>query len=304
MAQWFFFVDIATFLQRIRIRAMTDALASFASFASLADWQHAAPAEPPTANMMMWMAHFEEPCPLLCCRATDCASIQCLFCQKSLTSATGVRPALRFECAECTPVGCESFTLRSTAIVSATTMCAVCFSDASAAPHRHSARFLRIDDAGRHSECIRPLPPAPVRELVLADFAPAHDVQGQCQCCGDDFSAELPAVYPAFCRKSHGIACSRDASGKSVEPFDTGTFYCGGCALQCAVAKGLRFYDWCDVHCSLCLHDREMSRWRTEFELERLGADRDGAREERARLLRDAHKQPWIRALVDEVFDA
>ena len=47
-----------------------------------------------------------------------------------------------------------------------------------------------------------------------------------------------------------------------------------------------------------------MSRWRAEFELERLGADRDGAREERARLLRDAHKQPWIRALVDEVFDA
>ncbi len=275
-----------------------------ATFASVDEWQHAAPAEPPTANMMMWMAHFEQPCHLLCCRATDCASIQCSFCQKSLTSAIGTRPALRYECAECAPVGCESFCHHKTTIVSATTMCSSCFSDASAAPHRHSALFMRIDGSGHHTACSRPVPPAPVTQLVLGDFAPAPHVQGQCLCCGDEFSAELPAVHPAFCRRAHGVASTRDAGGNNVQPFDTRSFYCGCCALQWAVSCGVQWYDWRDVHCRLCLHEREMEKWRAEFVAERLDAEGEGRREERAQQLRDIHKQPWIQAVVDEVFNA
>jgi hypothetical protein len=85
----------------------TDALALVPSLAS---WQCAVPAEQPTENMMKWMRHYAQPCPLLCCRSPDCATIQCSSCSKSLTSAIGSLPALRYECGECDPVGCETFT--------------------------------------------------------------------------------------------------------------------------------------------------------------------------------------------------
>ncbi len=208
----------------------------------LAHWQSAAPAEDPSENMRKWMAHFTEPCPFLCCRSVDCATIQCVFCRKTLTSAIGSQPLERYECAECEPVGSESFTTGTVAIVSATTMCRGCFSDGDAAPHRHSDRYLRVDPAGRHSACSRAVPPAPVRELQLADFAPVLNASGVCQCCREEFSVDQPAVAAAFCRKGHGIAATRDAQGKACEPHDTGTFYCGECALQWAAHGGLMLY--------------------------------------------------------------
>lgn len=272
------------------------------SFQSLEQWQTIAPAEEPTENMMKWMRHFEQPCHLLCCRAPDCASIQCLFCRKSLTSAMGAPPALRFECAECQPVGSESFTTGTVVIVSATTMCSDCFHDGRVAAHRHSARFLRVDEAGRHTVTSRPVPPSPVRELLIQDFAPVLDQQGQCPICGDDFSAQSPAVSAALCRKGHGAACNRDSDGRMCAPYDSRSFFCGECSLSWAKEKGLQFYDNPDALCSVCVHDNEMARWKAEFEKERREADAGDCREARAMQLKDIHRQPWIQAVVDEVF--
>jgi hypothetical protein len=268
---------------------------------SLASWQLAVPAEQPTHNMMKWMRHYAQPCPLLCCRSPDCATIQCSFCSKSLTSAIGSLPALRYECGECEPVGCESFATSRIVIVSATTMCADCFCSA-AALHRHSASFLQIDSAGCHTACSRAVPAAPVRHLLPGDFAPVLDAGGQCQCCGDDFTVDQPAVSAAFCSKGHGIASTRDASGKMCQAYDTHTFYCGPCALQWETGRGRQLYDSPDTFCDVCVCQRGMDKWRAEFERERRDAEAEGGCEARARQLRELHTQPWIRAVVDHVF--
>jgi hypothetical protein len=253
--------------------------------------------------MMKWMQHYAQPCPLLCCRSADCATIQCSFCLKSLTSAIGSPPAPRFECAECDPVASESFTTGRVVIASATTMCGKCFIDGHAAPHRHSALFLHIDPAGHHSSCSRPVPAAPVSQLLQAHFAPALQVHGQCVCCDDTFSADQPAVYSAFCRKGHGIDENKKG-GKTCEPFDSRSFYCGTCAFRFAEAKGQTNYDWPDSMCRLCVHEKEMAKWKEEFQREKLDAEAEGCCGARARLLRTIHTQPWIKAVVDEVFYA
>lgn len=253
---------------------------------------------------MKWMAHFDRPCHFLCCRAVDCASIQCLFCRKSLTSATGTPPVERYECAECEPVGCESFTTGLTAVISATTMCAACFIHPNAAPHRHSSLYLRVDPAGGHSAVSRPVPPAAVHALQLHDLMPLPHVRGKCQCLGEDFSEDEPAVAAAFCKRGHGIAAFRDANGRTCEPFDTGTFYCAPCSLMWARERGLDQYDNPDLMCSLCAHDREMQRWREEFAGERRSAESAGELDGKLQQLKQVHQQPWIRALADEVFGA
>jgi hypothetical protein len=270
---------------------------------SLMNWQKSVPPEQPTENMMKWMRHYALPCPLLCCRSPDCATIKCSFCSKSLTSAIGSFPIERYECAECDPVECDSFTTRSTVLVSATTMCADCFGSA-AALHRHSALFLRIDSAGCHTVASRPVPAAPVRELQPDDFTPLPHIQGQCQCCEDHFSVVVPAVSVAFCSKGHGICSTRDSSGKICQAYDTRTFYCCGCALQWERGRGRQHYDFPDAYCEVCVSQREADKWKEEFEIERQDAEVQGDCEVRARRLRELHTQPWIRALVDHVFAA
>jgi hypothetical protein len=183
-------------------------------------------------------------------------------------------------------------------------MCAECFSDGAVAPHRHSSLFVRIDAIGRHTVCSRLVSAAPVQQLLLSDFQPALDVQGCCQCCAEEFSADLPAVYSAFCRKRHGIPSTRDSNGKLCAAYDTRTFFCGTCALHWAREKGREFYDSPNLLCEVCVSETEMVKWRAEFEKEKREAEAEGNCEERARQLRDIHPQPWIQSLVHDVFAA
>ncbi len=296
--------------QRIKFKEKRNQMDSLAQV--ICDWQRACPAEPPTANMLQWMAAWPTKCPLVCCRATDCATIQCAFCHVSLTSAIGTCK-LRYECTECAPVACESFTTGQRHVVSATTMCETCFvwEGTGRAPHRHADRFLRIAPlSGQHTAVARPAPCAAMRGLLLADFPLILGVvAGECCCaCCDTFSAENPAVGQPFCTERHGV-CGFDLRRG---PFDSRCFLCGPCALRDAEARSNLAYDNPSAFCRVCVHQRAMEQFRLEFTGDRaaaLASAGNGQMDEGAtavaechRLLMSIHKQPWIRDIVSEVF--
>ena len=56
----------------------------------------------------------------------------------------------------------------------------------------------------------------------------------------------------------------------------------------------------------MCIHEKDMLRWKCEFEKERIECEAEGGcgAAARALQLRDIHRQPWIQAVVDKVFNA
>jgi hypothetical protein len=300
--------------------------------ATLDAWRASAATSPPTANMMRWMSAYETPCAYFCCRSIDCAQVRCTFCMASLTAHGS--PSARFECMQCPIAEVEDMD-KNKAYVSCTTMCTACFGDGTAARHQHADAFCAVDSRGRHQMCARPVPASPLAELTVADFTsvPAHvmcalsqDDAAACALCTEPFSSdERPAVAPAFCSHAHRPGFVDNNHGfKQADGY-----WCAECSLEWEKSLGRDQYCDTRVFCGMCRLEAERAAFRAEFQRERADAETEAALEveqtrtqtldddthaanvrrevsrarcERARALRELHRQAWVRAILVDVF--
>jgi hypothetical protein len=188
------------------------------------------------------------------------------------------------------------------------TLCDKCF-ESDSFKHEH-VLFCQVNTTGRHRAVMRSVGVTDKLSLQLDDMVAVPlerallnntTATAVCQGCLCPFEEGDPPVSMPGCKRVHGISLYSDAEGV----VDSGKFMCRACCFHYLTANNGDTY--CDIqqYCKVCLHAKEVQRWREEFaeEARECGptpASLDSRREELLLL----HRQQWIQRIVNQAFDA
>eukprot|EP01095_Lingulamoeba_sp_RSL-Kostka_P013319 TRINITY_DN5501_c0_g1_i1.p1 TRINITY_DN5501_c0_g1~~TRINITY_DN5501_c0_g1_i1.p1 ORF type:complete len:379 (+),score=75.03 TRINITY_DN5501_c0_g1_i1:57-1193(+) len=247
------------------------------SFVDYIEWQKNYKKKNVTANMLRWQNNWGESCGMVCCYSSNCGSIRCSFCYKSLTKEVPV--VNKYICMNCEVIEEKKDPM---------TLCEDCF-NSSEFLHDHK-HFCMVDGEGNHSNVERQIGfslPKPIdfdKSLKYIKFLTpeenneeheiqkkdeiiviknAQDIPQECGVCFED--EDIRFVSTIGCEKGHSLSHFDKKKGY----VETNMYSCFDCMKSFMIANEQNKYYGNSVpnFCRICLFKLELIQWEKDFDI-------------------------------------